>query len=106
MICPTSTPTVCTSPISICLSLPGEPGHPPRVLMLYGSLRERSYSRFMTMEAKRVLEVLGAEVRVFDPAGLPLVSESEEAHPKVWNCVSFRSGRKPRSGVLPNATAR
>jgi arsenic resistance protein ArsH len=65
------------------LRLPGEPGHPPRVLMLYGSLRERSYSRFMAMEAKQVLEALGAEVRMFDPAGLPLVSESEEAHPKV-----------------------
>ncbi|WP_394688184.1 arsenical resistance protein ArsH [Hoeflea sp.] len=65
------------------LSLPGEPRHPPRVLMLYGSLRERSYSRFMTLEAKRVLEVLGAEVRVFDPAGLPLVSDSEDAHLKV-----------------------
>jgi arsenic resistance protein ArsH len=65
------------------LTLPGEPDHAPRVLMLYGSLRGRSYSRFMTMEAKRVLEVLGGEVRVFDPAGLPLVSDHEEAHPKV-----------------------
>jgi arsenic resistance protein ArsH len=65
------------------LSLPGEPGHPPRVLMLYGSLRGRSYSRFLTLEAKRVLEALGAEVKVFDPAGLPLVSDEAEGHPKV-----------------------
>lgn len=65
------------------LALPGEPGHPPRVLMLYGSLRGRSYSRFLTLEAKRVLEALGAEVRVFDPAGLPLVSDDAESHPKV-----------------------
>ncbi|GAB5461894.1 arsenical resistance protein ArsH [Hoeflea alexandrii] len=65
------------------LSLPGEPGHPPRVLMLYGSLRGRSYSRFLTLEAKRVLEALGAEVKVFDPAGLPLVSDDDESHPKV-----------------------
>jgi arsenical resistance protein ArsH len=65
------------------LSLPGEPGHPPRVLMLCGSLRGRSYSRFLTLEAKRVLEALGAEVRIFDPAGLPLVSDDAESHPKV-----------------------
>lgn len=65
------------------LSLPGEAGHPPRVLMLYGSLRARSYSRFLTKEAARVLEALGAEVRIFDPAGLPLVSDDGESHPKV-----------------------
>lgn len=65
------------------ISLPGEPGHPPRVLMLYGSLRGRSYSRFLTLEAKRVLEALGADVKVFDPAGLPLVSDEAEGHPKV-----------------------
>ena len=65
------------------LALPGEPDHPPRVLMLYGSLRSRSYSRFLTLEAKRVLEAFGAEVRVFDPSGLPLVSDDAEAHPKV-----------------------
>tara|TARA_R110002110_G_scaffold12206_7_gene58218 strand:+ start:3266 stop:3982 length:717 start_codon:yes stop_codon:yes gene_type:complete len=61
----------------------GQMDHPPRVLMLYGSLRERSYSRLMTEEAARVLRGLGAEVRVFDPAGLPLVDEMSENHPKV-----------------------
>tara|TARA_R110002050_G_scaffold55954_3_gene125784 strand:+ start:8155 stop:8871 length:717 start_codon:yes stop_codon:yes gene_type:complete len=65
------------------LALPGEDNHPPRVLMLYGSLRERSYSRFLTFEAKRVLEALGAEVRIFDPAGLPLVEDDADGHPKV-----------------------
>lgn len=65
------------------LILPGEPDHPPRVLMLSGSLRTRSYSRFLTQEAKRVLEALGAEVKIFDPAGLPLVSDDMESHPKV-----------------------
>ncbi|MEM5474055.1 arsenical resistance protein ArsH [Hoeflea sp. AS60] len=65
------------------LALPGEPGHAPRVLMLYGSLRARSYSRFLTHEAKRVLEALGAEVRIYDPTGLPLVSDDAESHPKV-----------------------
>ena len=65
------------------LALPGEAWHPPRVAMLYGSLRARSYSRFLTFEAKRVLEALGAEVRIFDPSGLPLVGDAEETHPKV-----------------------
>ena len=57
--------------------------HRPRVLMLYGSLRERSYSRLATHEAARILERLGAEVRVFDPAGLPLPDGAPADHPKV-----------------------
>lgn len=57
--------------------------HKPRVLMLYGSLRERSYSKLLTQEAARVLETLGAEVRLFDPAGLPLVEEGSDSHDKV-----------------------
>ena len=65
------------------LALPGEPVHPPRVLMLYGSLRARSYSRFLTHEARRILEALGAEVRIYDPKGLPLVSDDDDEHPKV-----------------------
>lgn len=51
--------------------------------MLYGSLRTRSYSRFLTMEAKRLLEAFGAEVRVFNPAGLPLPDDAPPEHPKV-----------------------
>jgi arsenic resistance protein ArsH len=61
----------------------GRCDHPPRILMLYGSLRERSYSRFLTQEAARILEALGAEVRIFDPAGLPVVDSVPDSHPKV-----------------------
>ncbi|MBO0343713.1 arsenical resistance protein ArsH [Roseibium sp. CAU 1637] len=57
--------------------------HPPRILMLYGSLRQRSYSRLLTEEAARILRRLGAEVRVFDPSGLPLPDDAEPEHPKV-----------------------
>lgn len=57
--------------------------HKPRILMLYGSLRERSYSRFLTYEAKRLLEHFGAEVKVFDPSGLPLPDDAPATHPKV-----------------------
>ena len=57
--------------------------HAPRILMLYGSLRERSYSRLLTFEAARLLEAMGAEVRVFDPSGLPLPDDVPDTHPKV-----------------------
>lgn len=57
--------------------------HPPRILMLYGSLRERSFSRLATEEAARILTALGAEPRIFDPRGLPLVDAAEADHPKV-----------------------
>ncbi|MEF7612599.1 arsenical resistance protein ArsH [Aquincola sp. MAHUQ-54] len=57
--------------------------HPPRFLMLYGSLRERSYSRFATFEAARLLKAMGGDVEVFDPTGLPLPDGAPESHPKV-----------------------
>ena len=57
--------------------------HPPRLLLLTGSLRQRSYSRFLAQEAARVLARLGAETRVFDPAGLPLPDGDDASHPKV-----------------------
>jgi arsenical resistance protein ArsH len=57
--------------------------HAPRILLLYGSLRERSYSRLLTLEAERILQKLGAETRVFDPRDLPLPDSVLATHPKV-----------------------
>ncbi|MBC96670.1 MAG: arsenical resistance protein ArsH [Halobacteriovoraceae bacterium] len=58
--------------------------HAPRVLVLYGSLRERSYSRLLAEEAGRILEFMGAEVKFFDPTGLPLFDHDKSVdHPKV-----------------------
>ncbi|ABB05615.1 arsenical resistance protein ArsH [Burkholderia lata] len=57
--------------------------HPPRLLLLYGSLRERSFSRLLVEEAGRLLTAMGAEVRVFNPSGLPLPDDAPEHHPKV-----------------------
>jgi len=57
--------------------------HPPRILLLYGSLRERSFSRLLTEEAARILNRLGAETRIFDPHGLPLPDGAPATHPKV-----------------------
>jgi arsenic resistance protein ArsH len=61
----------------------GDMSHSPRILMLYGSLRERSFSRFLTMEAARILEHFGAEVKIFDPMELPMAGSVPEDHPKV-----------------------
>ncbi len=57
--------------------------HAPRFLLLYGSLRERSYSRLLTEEAARLLRAMGGEARLFDPAGLPLPDAAPDTHPKV-----------------------
>ena len=65
------------------LGLKAPSGHPPRFLMLYGSLRERSYSKLATLEAARLLQAMGGEVKVFDPSGLPLPDGAPETHPKV-----------------------
>ena len=57
--------------------------HAPRILLLYGSLRERSFSRLMIEEAARILTRLGAETRTFSPSGLPLPDDTDDKHPKV-----------------------
>ncbi|WP_109316962.1 arsenical resistance protein ArsH [Pseudovibrio ascidiaceicola] len=59
------------------------PDHAPRILLLYGSLRKRSFSRLAVLEAQRILEQLGAETRIFNPSGLPLADDAEPDHPKV-----------------------
>jgi arsenical resistance protein ArsH len=61
---------------------PTEP--PPRILLLYGSLRERSFSRLATEEAARLLRLFGAETRIFDPSTLPLPDQiAGDNHPAV-----------------------
>lgn len=55
----------------------------PRILVLYGSVRERSYSRFAAEEAGRLLTAMGAEVKTFNPSGLPLPDDAPDTHPKV-----------------------
>ena len=57
--------------------------HKPRILLLYGSTRQRSFSRLVVQEAARLLETFGAETRIFNPSGLPLPDDVEDTHPKV-----------------------
>ncbi|AMM87430.1 MULTISPECIES: arsenical resistance protein ArsH [Martelella] len=65
------------------LAGPDAPRHPPRILVLYGSLRERSFSRLASEEAMRLLRWYGCEVRTFKPSGLPLPDDADSGHPKV-----------------------
>ena len=65
------------------LAGPDDDGHPPRILLLYGSLRDVSYSRLCAEEGARVLRALGCETRFFDPSGLPLPDDASADHPKV-----------------------
>ena len=62
---------------------PDRATHAPRILLLYGSLRERSYSRLMTEEAARILTRFGAETQTYNPSGLPLPDDADASHPKV-----------------------
>lgn len=58
--------------------------HPPKILILYGSLRDKSYSRLLAEEAERILIHMGAEVRIFNPDGLPVFDNGRSIdHPKV-----------------------
>jgi len=65
------------------LQAPAPSAHAPRIALLYGSLRPRSFSRLLTEEAARLLQAMGAETRIFNPTGLPLPDDAPDAHPKV-----------------------
>ena len=57
--------------------------HAPKILLLYGSLREKSYSRLLAEEAARILRAMGCETKFFNPLGLPQVDATPDTHPKV-----------------------
>ncbi|WP_114393031.1 arsenical resistance protein ArsH [Oleisolibacter albus] len=75
--------------------------HPPRILLLYGSLRERSYSRFLTEESARLLGRMGAETRIFDPHGLPLPDSVSSDHPKVTELRTLSQWSEGQVWVSP-----
>lgn len=83
----TKTPNIdetCFKPINAGrLFEPKQNDHPPKILLLYGSLRERSFSRLMVEEAAHVLEKFGAETKIYNPSGLPLPDDTDADHPKV-----------------------
>ncbi len=57
--------------------------HPPRILLLYGSLRERSFSRLVVEECASILDFFGCDVYIFNPLELPLPNSATQTHPKV-----------------------
>ncbi|MBN8954204.1 MULTISPECIES: arsenical resistance protein ArsH [unclassified Rhizobium] len=75
--------------------------HKPRILILYGSLREVSYSRLLAFEAQRLLEHFGCDVRVFDPKGLPLPDEAPASHPKVQELREFSEWSEGQVWISP-----
>ncbi|MGA4321917.1 arsenical resistance protein ArsH [Ectopseudomonas hydrolytica] len=70
-------------PTSDKLAIEPASTHAPRILLLYGSTREKSFSRLLTEEAARLLQRFGAETRIFDPRGLPLPDDAPDSHAKV-----------------------
>jgi arsenic resistance protein ArsH len=70
-------------PDTAALRLAAPSTHAPRIALLYGSLRPRSFSRLLTEEAARLLQALGAETRIFNPTGLPLPDDAPDTHPIV-----------------------
>lgn len=80
---PNVAPDLFEPPTNARLAQAATTTHPPRFLLLYGSLRERSFSKLLTLEAQRLLIAMGAETRVFDPHGLPLPDGAPATHPKV-----------------------
>jgi arsenic resistance protein ArsH len=80
---PNLDPALFAVPTPAQLRAPSTFGHAPRIVLLYGSLRERSFSRLLSEEAARLLQAMGCETRSFDPHGLPLPDDAPETHPKV-----------------------
>ncbi|MDK4715873.1 arsenical resistance protein ArsH [Rhizobium sp. CNPSo 4039] len=75
--------------------------HKPRILILYGSLRPVSYSRFLAHEAAGLLEHFGCEVRIFNPEGLPLPDDAPVSHPKVQELRELSAWSEGQAWVSP-----
>ncbi len=80
---PNIDPALFNRPSQAHLAVAAPSLHAPRILMLYGSLRTRSYSQLLTLEAARLLLAMGAEVRLYNPTGLPQPDAAPDNHPKV-----------------------
>lgn len=80
---PNITPDHFTTPTPDQVFADKPSGHRPRIALLYGSLRDRSFSRLVVEESARLLQAMGAETRTFNPSGLPLADAEDASHPKV-----------------------
>ncbi len=75
--------------------------HAPRILILYGSLRTRSFSRLVAIESAKILRNLGAETRIFNPEGLPLPDSTDSEHPKVKELRSLANWSEGMVWISP-----
>ena len=81
--------------------------HPPRILLLYGSLRPRSFSRLATEEAARLLRFFGAEVRIFDPSDMPFPDQVKGGdHPAIHELRKLSLWSEGRCGAARNGMAK
>ena len=76
--------------------------HKPRILLLYGSLRERSFSRFLTLEADRLLKAMGADTRISIQEGYRFPTVHQAQTRKFKSFAICAVGQRRRSGALPN----
>ncbi|HDS1073687.1 TPA: arsenical resistance protein ArsH [Stenotrophomonas maltophilia] len=74
---------------------------PPRILLLYGSLRPQSFSRKLVLEAERLLRHLGCETRVFDPYALPMLDSVDSSHPEVQRLRAWSQWSEGQVWVSP-----
>ncbi len=89
------------SPDGFRLLADQDAGHPPRILILYGSLRPQSFSRKLALEAERILQHLGAETRVFDPHQLPMLDSVLSSHPEVQRLREWSNWSEGQVWVSP-----
>jgi len=75
--------------------------HPPRILLLYGSLRPQSFSRKLALEAERLLHHLGCETRVFDPHALPMLDSVGADHPEVQRLRAWSQWSEGQVWISP-----
>lgn len=88
-------------PDAVRLRSDDDGGHPPRILILYGSLRPQSLSRKLALEAERILRHLGAETRVFDPHDLPMLDSVPPSHPEVQRLRAWSAWSEGQVWVSP-----
>ena len=97
---PNVSPDALDAPDPASLGVPGS-GPPPRILILYGSLRPESYSRKLALEAQPLLRHFGAETRVFDPHGLPMQGSCGVDHPRVQELRAWSEWSEGQVWVSP-----
>ena len=78
---------------------------PPRILILYGSTRDKSYSRLLAFEAERLLRTFGAETSIYDPRGSPCRTTRRPIIPRSVRCATCALGPKAWCGCPPSGTA-